>query len=95
MISNAVSDLRNECASLQSQLATPQTVDDEILRQDIARIAAKMLALTAATEGDSSPIPALLAKKNDDGASRSKLIAMLKEIAPDLLVHANRSDNGA
>lgn len=85
MTSSVIADLREECTALRAQLTASEKTDDEVLRQDIARIAAKMLALTANTEGKASPIPALLAKTADDGASCSKLIAMLGEIAPDLL----------
>lgn len=95
MTSNVIADLREECTVLRAQLAASEKADDEILRQDIARIAAKMLALTANTEGDASPIPALLAKTADDGASCSKLIAMLSEIAPDLLGRTGLSGKDA
>lgn len=90
MTSSVIVDLREECTALRAQLTASEKVDDETLRQDIARIAAKMLALTANTEGEASPIPALLAKTDDDGASCSKLITMLREIAPDPLGRTGR-----
>lgn len=95
MISSAISDLRNECAAFRAKLSVPQTEEDEILRQDIARIAAKMLALTTATEGETSPIPDLLAKNAENGPGHSKLIAALKDIAPALVDPTGSSGPGA
>jgi len=54
---------RNRAAALSDQLTSSTSAsDDEGLREEIADIAATMVALTAAKEGQGSPIPALLSK---------------------------------
>ncbi|MBB4952643.1 hypothetical protein H4S14_000685 [Agrobacterium vitis] len=70
------------CAKLST---TNEHADDDALRQGIADIAARMLALTAALEGERSPIPALLSGSDEEDLPHSRLICTLKAIAPDLI----------
>ena len=52
---------RNRAAALSEQLThSTSSAHDDALREEIADIAATMVALTAAKEGQGSPIPALL-----------------------------------
>ncbi len=52
---------RNRAAALTEQLMTStSSAHDDAMREDIADIAATMVALTAAKEGPGSPIPSLL-----------------------------------
>ncbi|CAN7246678.1 hypothetical protein LJR235_000967 [Pararhizobium sp. LjRoot235] len=54
-------DARNRAAALSERLVNSKTVShDDALREEIADIAATMVALTAAKEGSASPIPAIL-----------------------------------
>jgi len=77
--------LRHNSAVFCAKLNTINDhANDDALRQDIADIAAKMLALTAALEGESSPIPAFWAGCDKDGLPQSKLTCALRAIAPDL-----------
>lgn len=57
-----IEDIRNQGTALTERLLNVRgTGNDEPIRREIARIAAKMIALTAAQEGETSPIPGLLA----------------------------------
>ncbi len=82
----AISDLHRDCTALCARLsaASDPTTDDD-LRQAIADLAARMLLLTATREAGASPIPALLAKADADNLARSKLLAILREKAPNLI----------
>ena len=75
---------RNRAATLSEQLinATSSAHDDAI-RKEIADIAATMVALTAAKEGQGSPIPALLAAASTqaDGPDKS-LAARARDMLP-------------
>jgi chromosome segregation ATPase len=58
-----IEDIRNQGTALTERLLNVRgTGNDEPIRREIARIAAEMIALTAAQEGETSPIPGLLAK---------------------------------
>ncbi len=58
-----IEDIRNQGTALTERLINVRgTTNDEAIRREIARIAAQMIALTAAREGEKSPIPALLSK---------------------------------
>ncbi len=58
-----IEDIRNQGTALTERLLNVRgTGNDEPIRREIARIAAQMIALTAAQEGEKSPIPGLLAK---------------------------------
>ncbi|MDO1582131.1 hypothetical protein [Rhizobium oryzicola] len=54
-------DIRNRATALGAQLVKPKgKTSDEVLRRELAAIAADMVALTALKEGETSPIPAHL-----------------------------------
>lgn len=58
-----IEDIRNQGTALTERLLNVRgTGNDEPIRREIARIAAQMIALTAAQEGEKSPISGLLAK---------------------------------
>ncbi|WP_425962874.1 hypothetical protein [Rhizobium nepotum] len=62
-LAQEIEDIRNQGTALTERLLNVRgTGNDEPIRREIARIAAQMIALTAAQEGDKSPIPGLLAK---------------------------------
>jgi hypothetical protein len=84
-------ELRQQSNLLSTKLTTHEGITpndsmiDNHLRQDIADIAAGMLVLTAAREGDTSPIPALLAKNEHNDVTHSALIAAVEAMAPNLI----------
>jgi hypothetical protein len=58
-----IEDIRNQGTALTERLLNiKNTSNDEAIRQEIATIAARMIALTARLEGDTSPIPEILAR---------------------------------
>ncbi|QNP79015.1 hypothetical protein [Agrobacterium tumefaciens] len=75
-----IEDIRNQGTALTERLLNVRgTGNDEPIRREIARIAAEMIALTAAQEGETSPIPGLLAKASgssgrDSLAKRAKVV---------------------
>lgn len=69
-----IEDIRNQGTALTERLLNVRgTGNDEPIRREIARIAAEMIALTAAQEGEASPIPGLLA--NASGSSGRESLA--------------------
>ncbi|MDK1375197.1 MULTISPECIES: hypothetical protein [unclassified Sinorhizobium] len=77
-------DLRNRSTALSERLINAKSAaHDEALRQEIADIAAGMIALTAASEGKASPIRGLLAGEETDPApTRKSLASRAKDILP-------------
>nr|WP_245181643.1 hypothetical protein [Sinorhizobium mexicanum] len=77
-------DLRNRSTALSERLINAKSAaHDEALRQEIADIAAGMIALTAASEGKTSPIRGLLAGEETDPApTRKSLASRAKDILP-------------
>nr|WP_236776797.1 hypothetical protein [Agrobacterium tumefaciens] len=75
-----IEDIRNQGTALTERLLNVRgTGNDEPIRREIARIAAEMIALTAAQEGETSPIPGLLAKASkstgrESLAKRAKVV---------------------
>lgn len=75
-----IEDIRNQGTALTERLLNVRgTGNDEPIRREIARIAAEMIALTAAREGEASPIPGLLAKASGSSgreslATRAKVV---------------------
>lgn len=61
--------LRAEAGAFIDRLVASEPADDAALREDLLQIAAGMTALTAQTEGDASPIPALLARETGGGTT--------------------------
>lgn len=81
--------LREKSRLLCARLGTADEQPDSVLRQEITDIAAGMLILTMAKEGDTSPLPALLAAalmaSDDAGSSPTgPIIAAVKAMAPEL-----------
>ncbi|MCZ7851595.1 hypothetical protein [Agrobacterium salinitolerans] len=80
-----IEDIRNQGAALTERLLNVRGVgNDEPIRREIARIAAEMIALTAAQEGEASPIPGLLAKASGSSgreslATRAKVVMEKRE----------------
>lgn len=68
-LAREIEDIRNQGTALTERLLNVKgDKNDEAIRKEIAQIAARMIALTAAQEGDASPIPALIANAaNDSG----------------------------
>lgn len=67
-----IEDIRNQGTALTERLLNSRgSGNDEAIRNEIAQIAARMIALTAAQEGDNSPIPDLLAKASGEGARKN------------------------
>nr|WP_255647571.1 hypothetical protein [Ensifer sp. IC4062] len=77
-------DLRNRATALSERLINAKSAaHDEALRQEIADIAAGMIALTAANEGKASPIRSLLGGEETDATpTRKSLASRAKEILP-------------
>lgn len=77
-------DLRNRATALSERLTnTKSSAHDEALREEVAQIAAGMVALTAMREGKASPIHGLLA--GEDAAKegdRKSLAQRAKEMLP-------------
>ncbi|MCD7110582.1 hypothetical protein LRX75_16230 [Rhizobium sp. DKSPLA3] len=61
--------LRADAGAFIDRLVASDPADDAALREDLLQIAAAMTALTARNEGEASPIPALLAREADGGAT--------------------------
>lgn len=68
----ALEQIRQRSEALSQRLVQAKdSSNDTILREDMAQLAADMLALTAAREGDASPIHALLNSTDDNEPSGS------------------------
>ncbi|MEI3853150.1 MULTISPECIES: hypothetical protein [Ensifer] len=83
--SAAADDLRNRATALSERLTNSKSANhDDALRDEVAAIAAGMVALTATNEGPSSPIPNLLAgEEQEQGtAKRESLAKRAKDILP-------------
>ncbi|MEY9779876.1 hypothetical protein [Sinorhizobium fredii] len=77
-------DMRNRATALSERLVNSKSpAHDEALREEVAEIAAGMVALTAVREGSSSPIHGLLAREEPamPGAHKS-LAQRAKEMLP-------------
>ncbi|PYE33598.1 hypothetical protein C8J35_104119 [Rhizobium sp. PP-F2F-G38] len=61
--------LAADAGAFIDRLMASDPADDAVLREDLLQIAAAMTALTAKNEGEASPIPALLAREADGGAT--------------------------
>ncbi|WP_457587266.1 hypothetical protein [Ensifer canadensis] len=69
-------DLKNRATALSERLINSRTsAHDDALREEVAEIAAGMVALTATREGAASPIPGLLAGEAPNGAAGRKSLA--------------------
>ncbi|KQO75611.1 hypothetical protein [Rhizobium sp. Leaf262] len=66
VLAREIEDIRNQGTALTERLLNGKgNGNDEAIRREIAQIAARMIALTAAQEGSASPIPAMIAKATD------------------------------
>lgn len=84
-LSREIDDIRNQETALTERLLNGKgNGNDEPIRREISQIAARMIALTAVQEGETSPIPGIIAGARENGsrknlASRaSDAIAQLK-----------------
>ncbi|OCP08022.1 MULTISPECIES: hypothetical protein [unclassified Ensifer] len=76
-------DLRNRATALSERLTNSKTAaHDEALRDEVAAIAAGMVALTATNEGTTSPILDLLSGNEDGPAGRKSLAKRVKDMLP-------------
>lgn len=78
-------ELRNRATALSERLTNSKTAaHDEALRDEVAAIAAGMVALTATNEGAASPILHLLAgdEREEGTAERKSLAKRVKDILP-------------
>ena len=73
-IAKMTEEVRNRAAALSDRLSKARSpTHDEAMREEIATIAAKMVALTALKEGDSSPILGLLPKDKDPAEQAARI----------------------
>ncbi len=75
-IDRLAEELRHRHTALTERLLKAKSpANDDALREEIADIAAKMIVVTAAREGDASPIPGLLRSKSVKGGSAHPSLA--------------------
>ncbi len=71
-IAREIEDIRNQGTALTERLLNGRgNGNDEAIRKEISQIAARMIALTAAQEGDASPIPAMLATASGENGRKN------------------------
>ncbi|WP_320198315.1 hypothetical protein RMR16_010310 [Agrobacterium sp. rho-13.3] len=71
-IAREIEDIRNQGTALTERLLNGKgNGNDEAIRKEIAQIAARMIALTAAQEGEGSSIPAMIANAAADGGRKN------------------------
>ena len=79
----AADDLRNRATALSERLTNSKSAaHDEALRDEVAAIAAGMVALTATNEGAASPILGLLSGEEEGTGNRKSLAKRVKDILP-------------
>ncbi|NUS68383.1 MAG: hypothetical protein HOQ41_08530, partial [Ensifer adhaerens] len=79
----AADDLRNRATALSERLTNSKSAaHDEALRDEVAAIAAGMVALTATNEGTASPILGLLSGEEEGTVNRKSLAKRVKDILP-------------
>ncbi|TWF54902.1 hypothetical protein [Neorhizobium alkalisoli] len=77
-------EARNRATALSERLAkSKDSTNDAALREELAIIAASLVAVTAAEEGRSSPIRAILSGKSGNG-ERESLSARVNKVIADL-----------
>jgi DNA repair exonuclease SbcCD ATPase subunit len=81
-LDSEIEEIRNQGTALTERLINiKNTNNDGAIRQEIATIAARMIALTARLEGDSSPIPDILARDTvNPDATRQSLAQRANEL---------------
>ncbi|MFB9947701.1 hypothetical protein ACFFP0_02525 [Rhizobium puerariae] len=80
-IAEMAEETRSRAAALSKRLQDGDRGDDEAIRQELASIAANMVALTAAVEGTSSPIHKILSGKSGNGKRESLSTRSKKALA--------------
>lgn len=71
-LAREIEDIRNQGTALTERLMNVRgNGNDDAIRREISQIAARMIALTAAQEGDTSPIQALIADAGEDSGRKS------------------------
>lgn len=86
-IAHMTEEVRNRAAALSDRLLKARTpAHDEAMRDEIATIAANMVALTALKEGSTSPILDLL-PKDKDAAEQGARISLADRVAAMLPKH--------
>ncbi len=78
MIADMAEDVRNHATALSERLQSDKGGSDQAIRDELASIAADMVALTALSEGSSSPIHKILSGKSGNG-NRESLAAKSKK----------------
>ncbi|WJR65735.1 hypothetical protein QTA58_16050 [Neorhizobium sp. CSC1952] len=87
LVAEMTDEVHNRAIALSERLQNGDGGDDEAIRQELASIAADMVALTAITEGSSSPIHKILSGKSGSGKRESlaeksrKTLAAAKDAA--------------
>ncbi len=79
-VAQLAGDARNRATALSERVANGKTTaNDDVLREEMATIAASMAAMTSLAEGRSSPINAMIAGKPVDG-KRQSLAARVRSL---------------
>ncbi|MCK8782149.1 hypothetical protein M0654_19400 [Rhizobium sp. NTR19] len=80
-IAEMVEDTRNRATALSERIYSADGSNDAAIRQELASIAANMVALTAISEGSTSPIHAILSGKSGSGQRESLAAKSKKALA--------------
>ncbi|UHS57329.1 hypothetical protein [Agrobacterium vaccinii] len=71
-LAREIEDIRNQGTALTERLLNGKgNGNDEAIRREISQIAARMIALTAAQEGETSPVHAMIADVGEDGGRKN------------------------
>lgn len=74
-IAREIEDIRNQGTALTERLLNGKgNGNDEAIRKEISQIAARMIALTAAQEGEASPLPAMIANTSSENGRKNLAI---------------------
>ncbi|WP_416407441.1 hypothetical protein [Agrobacterium rosae] len=74
-IAREIEDIRNQGTALTERLLNGKgNGNDEAIRKEISQIAARMIALTAAQEGEASPLPAMIANTSNENSRKNLAI---------------------
>lgn len=83
-IATLTEDVRSRGKALSDRvLSVRSPAHDQAIRDEIASVAASMVALTALREGAASPIPAMLAEHGDDNPNRLGLAERARDLIAD------------
>ncbi len=75
IIAREIEDIRNQSTALTERLLNGKgSGNDEAIRREISQIAARMIALTAAQEGDASPLPSMIARGPSESGRKNLAI---------------------